>query len=26
MLLTTLITVLFVGVSSAVLWFAIGAD
>lgn len=26
MLLTTLITVLFVGVSSAVLWFSIGAD
>ncbi len=26
MLLTTLITVLFVGVSSAVLWFWIGAD
>jgi hypothetical protein len=26
MLLTTLITILFVGVSSAVLWLSIGAD
>jgi len=26
MLLTTLITVVFIGVTSAVLWFSIGAD